>query len=144
MGYAEVKKIYEANRLDYFIMGISYLMDIGFRNAQEITDKDIEEAEGNGLMTKGFVKELMKMARDIANACEPSELVQLCQVVEPFGVPEDLTKERMRRIISNYIEADVRSLKLMVADGTFEPEDLEALGYWTEEDVDEYYEETED
>ena len=141
MGYAEVKKIYNEYRLDYFVMAISYLMDIGFRNAKEITNKDIEEAEGNGLMTKEFVGVLMKLTRDIANACEPSELIQLCQVVEPFAVPEDLTKERMRRILSNFIEADVRSLKLMVADGTFEPEDLEALGYWAEEDVENYYEE---
>lgn len=86
MGYAEVKKIYDANRLGVFVMAISYLMDIGFRNATEITDKDIDECEGNGLMTKSFCQELMKMAREIANACEPSELVQLCQAEDVFDV----------------------------------------------------------
>lgn len=144
MGYAEVKKIYNANRLDIFVMAISYLMDIGFRNAKEITDEDIEEAEGNGLMTKGFVEELMKIARDIANVCEPSELIQLCQMVEPFATPEGLSRERMEKIISDSIAYDSRSLELMVSDGSFEPEDLLALGYWTEEDVDEYYEKQED
>lgn len=121
-------------------MAISYLMDIGFRNAKEITDKDIEEAEGNGLMTKEFVETLMKLARDIANTCEPSELIQLCQVFEPFAVPEKLTKERMESVISDFMDCDPRSLELMVADGMFEPEDLQALGYWTEKDVDDYYE----
>lgn len=144
MGYAEVKKIYNANRLDVFVMAISYLMDIGFRNAKEITDEDIDECEGNGLMTKSFCQELMKIARDIANVCEPSELIQLCQAEDVFDIPDKMSRTRMEKIICGFIGSDPRSFELMVADGTFEPEDLLELGYWTEEEVDEYYEKQED
>lgn len=65
-------------------------------------------------------------------------------MVEPFATPEGLSRERMEKIIYDFIGSDPRSFELMVADGVFEPEDLLKLGYWTEEEVDEYYEKQED
>ena len=35
---------------------ISYIMDEGIENVKEITDDQIEELEGNGLMTQDFVQ----------------------------------------------------------------------------------------
>lgn len=140
MGYAEVKKIYDRERLEIFVMATSYLMDIGFQAALKITNTDIENAEGNGLMTKEVCQELMKIAREIAINCTPSEFIQLCQVVEPFAMPEKLPRERMEKIINGFIGSDPRSLELMVVDGSFEPEDLQGLGFWTEQDVEQYYE----
>ena len=143
MGYTEVKKIYDKTRLDVFVMAIAHLMNIGFLTASQITDEDIEKVEGNGFMTKEYCQELNKIASEIAKNCTPSEFIQLCEAVEPFEVPEKLSRGRMEKIINDYIACETRSLTLMVADGSLEPEDLLALGYWTEEDVDKYYEEQE-
>lgn len=140
MGYAEVKRIYNGERTGVFVMATSYLMGIGFQNALKITNTEIEEVEGNGLMTKEFCQELIKIAREIATNCTPSEFIQLCQVVEPFAMPEKLPRERMEKIINGFIGSDPRSLELMVVDGSFEPEDLQGLGFWTEQDVEQYYE----
>ena len=144
MGYAEVKEIYNRERLDYFVMAISHLMDIGFRNAQKITDEQIKEVEGNGFMTKEFCEWLLTTAREIANACHPSELIQLCQANDVFAPVEGLSNERMKELLCYFIELDIRPLKSLIDDEIIEPEDLEALGYWTEEDVENYYYEEEE
>lgn len=60
MGYAEVRKIYNNTRLEIFDMAIVHLMHIGFLTASKITDADIENVEGNGLMTKEFCQELIE------------------------------------------------------------------------------------
>ena len=49
---------------------ISYIMDEGMGNVKEITDDQIEELEGNGLMTQDFVQSLVRCARRICNECE--------------------------------------------------------------------------
>jgi len=43
----------------------SYIMDRGYDNIRNIEDSDIAELEGNGLMTKEFVQDLVKTARHI-------------------------------------------------------------------------------
>lgn len=143
--YENIKKIYKSMRLDYFVMAITYLMDIGYRNAKEITDEEIQNAEGNFLMTKDFCQFLMKTARQIATECEITDVYQLCQVEDVFAIPEGegLSRERLETIVHYFIEFDNRSLSDIVADRDLEPEDLQALKYWTEEDVEKYYEEAE-
>lgn len=104
MGYAEVKKIYDSIRLDLFVLAISHLMDIGFRTASRITDEDIEKTEGNGLMTKDFCQALNKIARDIAQNCEPAELVQLCQAEDVFDIrflAEKIGRSRLEVLLYN-------------------------------------------
>ena len=78
--YADIKKIYDGTRLDIFCMATTHLMDLGWRTASEITDEDLEEVEGNGLMTKEFCQELCRLAREIAQTVEPVEFIQFCQV----------------------------------------------------------------
>ena len=85
--YKNLKKLYDETNRATFSMAVSHLIDIGFRAAKEITDEDIEEIEGNGLMTKEFVQDLIRITKEIAVTCEsPAELVQFCQVVELFDV----------------------------------------------------------
>lgn len=48
---------------------ISYLFDKGIDNVKEITDEDIAEIPGNGLMTASFSQALVKTAREIAKTC---------------------------------------------------------------------------
>ena len=69
-----------------FAMAVSHLLCIGFNDAQEITDEQIETINGNGLMTKEFCQDLVKLTRDIALVCEnnPVSLIQFCMVEEIF------------------------------------------------------------
>jgi hypothetical protein len=90
--YTDIKKIYKNTRLDMFIMASSHLMWIGWETAQKMTDEQISEVKGNGLMTTEFCQELCKIARDIANSCSPTEFVQLAQIVELYSI-EGLEEE---------------------------------------------------
>ena len=82
--YEKIKEIYDRTRLDIFIMAATHLMHIGWDVAGKITDKQIDKVEGNGLMTKEFCQELVRIARDIAKACNAVEFIQFCQVEKLF------------------------------------------------------------
>ena len=74
--YKDLKKIYDKNHVVLFNMAFTHLMDIGWRNVIEITDKEIEELEGNGMMTKDFVQDLVRLTRELARTAQPVELIQ--------------------------------------------------------------------
>ena len=139
MGYAEVKLIYDTTRLDMFVLAISHLMDIGFRNAAQITDEDIEATEGNGIMTQSFCQELNRMAREIANCCEPSELVQLCQAEDVFDVKfsaEKIGRNRLETLCYNavcYMSENQMSNKDIASYICADEYEMEMLGYPLEE-----------
>ena len=59
---------------------ISYIMDEGIGNVKEITDDQIEELEGNGLMTQDFVQSLVRCARRICIECELAELIEFIRL----------------------------------------------------------------
>lgn len=79
MSYVNMYKVYRRNP-SIFPMAVGYLTDKGFSFVKQITDKDIEELEGNGLMTEEFVKDLVRTARDITEASDNSsvEIIQFC------------------------------------------------------------------
>lgn len=96
--YANLKKIYDETRLDGFAMAITYVVDIGYRNAKDITDDEINEAQGNGIMTQGFVQNLMKLAREIANSIDnPTELIQFCDAENVFETEYYTNGEHLSR-----------------------------------------------
>lgn len=85
--YDKLKAIYNRERLDVFSMAVSHLLDIGFRHAEKITDDEIEQMKGNGLMTQDFVQYLVKLSREIAQNCDnPVEIIQFCQAEEVFDI----------------------------------------------------------
>jgi len=101
-----IETIYDNNRLDMFVMAVSHLMDIGFRNAVKIKDKDIAALEGNGLMTQSFVQDLVKLSREISLACSsPTELIVFCNKHEIFDCG-DVTRKRLKEILCNYVIND--------------------------------------
>lgn len=51
-------------------MVIAYLMDKGITFCSQIKDDDVEELEGNFIMTKEFTQELVRTARKIAVECD--------------------------------------------------------------------------
>ena len=102
----KLEQIYNANRLDFFAMAVSHLLDIGFRAAEKVTEEDIEKMEGNALMTKSFVQQLMRLSKEIAEACDhPTRLIQFCQKHEIFE-SGDIKREKLKRMFCYYVEND--------------------------------------
>lgn len=91
--YKDLKKIYDKNHVVLFNMAFTHLMDIGWRNVIEITDKEIEELEGNGMMTKDFVQDLVRLTRELARTAQPVELIQFAQVQKLYDTRGYKTKE---------------------------------------------------
>lgn len=85
MSYVNMYKVYRRNP-SIFPIAAGYLVDKGFEFVKQITDKDIEELEGNGLMTEEFVQDLVQTARDITEASDNSsvEIIQFCAAEEIF------------------------------------------------------------
>ena len=107
MSYQGMKKLYDKTRLDYFVMAVTHLMDIGWRNAEKITDEEIEKCEGNGLMTKDFVQWIQRTAREITQIADgPVELIQFCEAQDVFDVQNyaDMTpRNRLEEMLLNAI-----------------------------------------
>jgi hypothetical protein len=99
--YEKIKEIYDGTRLDIFVMATSHLLDIGWRTAEKITDKQIDNLEGNGLMTKEFCQELVRIARNIAKACNAVEFIQFCQVEKLFDTKGFKSRSKGNRRTTN-------------------------------------------
>ena len=88
---------------------ISYIMDKGIENVKEITDEEIKNLEGNGLMTQNFVQSLVKCARRICNECEWIELIEFIRlhlwctpiVHNVYLYKEDFTNESFSELLYN-------------------------------------------
>lgn len=85
----ELNKLYNENRLDVFSMAVCNLLDYGFRQMESVTDENIEAQKENGLMTKEFVQDLVRLSRDIARACNnPIDIIRFCQKKKVFDVSD--------------------------------------------------------
>lgn len=84
--YKDLKAIANKTNTTMFVMAMAHLLDIGIREAVEITDEQIEQLEGNGMMTQDFVQGLVRTTRDIAKVCEhnTTEIIQFCMVEKIF------------------------------------------------------------
>lgn len=60
-----------------YVMVISYIMDKGESNIVKITDKQIAGLKENSMMTKEFVQDLVRAAREVCRNCTQSDIVQL-------------------------------------------------------------------
>lgn len=69
-----------------FPAAVSYLMDIGFQTAKQLTDEQIASVKGNAMMTDEFTQGIMTTAREIAKVCngDPVKLIMYCQLKELF------------------------------------------------------------
>lgn len=136
MGYDEIKKIYNRERLDIFVMAITHLMNIGWETAEQISDLQIAVTEGNGLMTKEFCQNLNRLTREIALCCQPHELVQLCEAEEIFDIQFKPNKVSRNKLESALVEAinqklyhENISLEDVAEEFGLDLEDLEKLDY---------------
>ena len=78
--YTEMKKLYDETHPLMWNMAMTHLMDIGYREATQITDEDIAQIEGNAMMTQDFVQGIVRTARDIARNSTPLQLIQFNMV----------------------------------------------------------------
>ena len=62
-----------------YVMIISYILDKGQETISQIEDEDIERLEENGLMTKDFVQQLVRTAREVVLNCDQSDIIRLAK-----------------------------------------------------------------
>lgn len=91
--YKDIKEIYDHTDLAVFSMATTQLMIMGWNEAEELTDEEIAEQEGNGLMTQEFVQDLLRLTRKIAKTCSPVEFIQFCQVEKLYDTKGYKTKK---------------------------------------------------
>ena len=85
MSYEKINKVKREQRMEVFAMSVTYLLDKGYDFCKNLTDKGISEVEGNGFMTEEFCQNIVRTARDIANAEDsPIEIVQFCSLDDTF------------------------------------------------------------
>ena len=88
---------------------ISYIIDEGMGNVKEITDEQISNLEGNGLMTQDFVQSLVRCARRICIECELAELIEFIRlhlwctptVQDVYLHREDFTYGTFEEVLNN-------------------------------------------
>lgn len=141
--YKDLKTIYDRNRLDFFAMAVSHLLDIGFNNAKDITDDQIATIKDQGWATAGFLQELVTTSREIANACKsPVELIQFCMTEEVFDVEfyapkkRKITDIRMREIAERAVMClcNEETVEDLVNEVDLTPEEIDYFGIDIEED----------
>lgn len=84
--YAKLNEIYDKTQTAVFVCGITYLIEKGMENVVQITDEQIAEVKGNGLMTDGFCQTIIKVAKKIAESVESS--VEIIQFADAKGLFE--------------------------------------------------------
>lgn len=137
--YEKIKEIYRQQRLDYFVMACSYFFDIGYAQAKELTEEQINKAEGNGLMTKEFVQYIMRTAKEIAEVSEsPIDLVQFCMAEDVFDIrlyANQVPKSKLEQMIEQRLSYDefdfskVDDIEKACEKYDCDAEDFEMLGY---------------
>lgn len=106
--YNKIKKLYNKYHLAQFNMAVAQLMEIGFRSASGLTDEEISQAKGNAFMTDEFWQETLKLVREIAQNYSAAELIQFCEVEEPFDIrwfSEHPTRGDIEKYMNNAIDA---------------------------------------
>ena len=91
------------------MMVLTYLFDKGFSFCQSITDEDIENLDGNGLMTKDFVQSLVRCARELAKNFELIDIVKYvrCEAwMDPIVKKIDFYKEDTFHTLVSELEVD--------------------------------------
>lgn len=143
--YKKLEKLYCKYHPAQFNMAIAQLLDIGFRDAAEITDKEINEAKGNAMMTDEFWRDTLMLMRNLATSCSPVELMQFIETEEPFEVRYFAEKVERHKLESAVVYAmqgkyynDDQDLNEVCAELGLDLDDAELLGFevdWEKEDA---------
>ena len=145
--YAKLNEIYDKTQTAVFVCGITYLIEKGMENVVQITDEQIAEVKGNGLMTDGFCQAIIKVAKKIAESVESS--VEIIQFADAKGLFEteyytngevfrrSTLEEIVRKLLVDAYEdkqyggyTDDESLEKIAEYLELETEDIERLCGW--------------
>ncbi len=111
--YNKLLEIKKSCRFDHFVMALSYFFDIGYAQAKGITDKDIKNVEGNGILSKSFNEWLMTTARQIAEATDSAvAVVQFCMAEDVFDTKMfagKLGRDDMEQMLDSRISYEKKS-----------------------------------
>lgn len=94
---------------EYELMVITYLFDKGFSFCQSITDEDVAEVKGNGMMSTEFVQSLVRCARELAKNFELIDIMKYvrCEAWMTPTVKEiDFYKEDTFHTLVSELEVD--------------------------------------
>ncbi len=156
--YKDLKKIYDERSKHLFSMAISYIVDKGYDTIEqiEITEEQIKEIKGNDFMTADFVLELVKVSKEIVQAADnPTEIIEFCQAVDLYdrqSYCNDTNYDLLQSIAYNAITLlqetpspegnDFWGISELCEELGCEPEDLLSLGVIDEDEVDNFYKES--
>ncbi len=110
--YDKLKKIQQNVNAPVLSVALTYLLDIGFKAATQITDEMINEAKGNDLMTKGFEELVMKTAREIAQTVNLTDVYVFCQAEDIFDTRYNASK-LPRYTLEDMIKASLSPMSIM-------------------------------
>ncbi len=134
--YENLEKLYRKHHPAQFNMAIMQLMEIGFKNAENITDKEISKAKGNAMMTDEFWRDTLTLMRDLATSCSPVELMQFIEVEEPFEIRYFAEKVERHKLESAVVYAmqgkyynDDQDFNEVCAELGLDLDDAELLGF---------------
>ena len=136
--YAKLNEVYEKTQTAIFVCGITYLIEKGMENVVQITDEQIAEVKGNGLMTDGFCQAIIKVAKKIAESVESSvEIIQFADAKGLFETEYYTNGEVFRR---STLEEIVRKLLVDAYEdkqygGSTDDESLEKIAEYLELEV---------
>ena len=137
--YKKLLEIKNDCRFDHFVLALGYFFDIGYQGAKNITDKHIDSAKGNGIMTRDFVQWLMREAKEIADSVTSAiDVVQFCEAEDifdiryyankiPYSELEDMVKERL--CCEDYDTTKEDELQKLCNLYDCDPENFEMLGF---------------
>lgn len=111
--YDKLYELYSKNGV-YFNMAVSYLLDVGYTNIEKVNAEAIyqeavkkeNKSDGIPVMTAGFQKQLVILAKEIAAASSPVKLIQFAQKVRLYDIGEPDWKDVARRAVEMAREID--------------------------------------
>lgn len=119
--YQKLNEYCEKLRIDYRAMVFGYIMDVGMKHIEEITDEDVDDMRkelkaketGKELMTVDFQVALVNTAREIVALCDSSvELYQYAAIKGIFDLdnyaPGELSprEEILYELIRDFSDPD--------------------------------------
>ena len=77
-------------------LGLSNMFDKGMEFCSYIEDKEIEELEGNAMMTKEFVQDLVRISRELSAYSLWNDIIPyIKEHIDMYGIPD--YKKKMER-----------------------------------------------
>lgn len=102
-----INEIYKENEGVSFNMAVLWLMDNGYNNMKNMTDKDIIESPKPNMFAEDFYRNILRTARKLAKETSPYDLLKYC-MVNPFLRLDDfkdvVSREKLETMVKSRID----------------------------------------